>query len=157
MDMTPFVISKQSLHAISCARWNLSHQIYLNKLYVGIHFQNVPLPLFTNPEALAERACKSSQINSWWFAMTPIKWPHKSSQVLHFRYIVNDPAIEKQFLSDEGPMLETLDYTIRIGSTPTFLYFDLYLDSAYAAQFVYVIFLRAYYWKDSWKDKTPPI
>ena len=23
-------------------------------------------------------------------------------------------------------MLETLDYTIRIGSTPTFLYFDLY-------------------------------
>ena len=30
------------------------------------------------------------------------------------------------FLSDEGPMLETLDYTIRIGSTPTFLYFVLY-------------------------------
>ena len=27
------------------------------------------------------------------------------------------------FLSDEGPMLETLDYTIRIGSTPTFLCF----------------------------------
>ena len=27
------------------------------------------------------------------------------------------------FLSDEGPMLETLDYTIRIGSTPTILYF----------------------------------
>ena len=30
-------------------------------------------------------------------------------------------------LSDEGPMLETLDYTIRIGSTPTILYFDCYL------------------------------
>ena len=28
-------------------------------------------------------------------------------------------------LSDEGPMLETLDYTIRIGNIPTFLYFDL--------------------------------
>ena len=41
------------------------------------------------------------------------------------------------FLSDEGPMLETLDYTIRIGSTLTFLYFDLYLCSAYAAQYVY--------------------
>ena len=40
-------------------------------------------------------------------------------------------------LSDEGPMLETLDYTIRIGSTPTFLYFDLYLYSAYAAHYVY--------------------
>ena len=24
-------------------------------------------------------------------------------------------------------MLETLDYTIRIGSTPTFLYYDLYI------------------------------
>ena len=42
------------------------------------------------------------------------------------------------FLSDEGPMLETLDYTICIGSTPTFLYFDLYLYSAYAAHFVYL-------------------
>ena len=31
------------------------------------------------------------------------------------------------FLSDEGPMHETLDYTIRIGSTPTFLYFQQYL------------------------------
>ena len=28
------------------------------------------------------------------------------------------------FFSDEGPTLETLDFTIRIGSTPTFLYFD---------------------------------
>ena len=41
------------------------------------------------------------------------------------------------FLSDEGPMLETLDYTIRIGSTSTFLYFNLYLYSAYAAHYVY--------------------
>ena len=41
------------------------------------------------------------------------------------------------FLSDEGPTLETLDHTIRIGSTPTFLYFDFYLYSAYAAHYVY--------------------
>ena len=34
-------------------------------------------------------------------------------------------------------MLETLDYAIRIGSTPTILYFDLYLYSAYAAHYVY--------------------
>ena len=34
-------------------------------------------------------------------------------------------------------MLETLDYTLRIGSTPTFLYLDLYLYSAYAAHYVY--------------------
>ena len=33
-------------------------------------------------------------------------------------------------------MLETLDYTIRIGGTPTFLYFDLYPYSAYAAQYI---------------------
>ena len=41
------------------------------------------------------------------------------------------------FLSDEGSTLETLDCTIRIGSTPSFLYFDLYLYSAYAARNVY--------------------
>ena len=38
------------------------------------------------------------------------------------------------FLSDEGPMLETLDYTIHIGSTPTFLYFDLYERSVLRRQ-----------------------
>ena len=47
-------------------------------------------------------------------------------------------GIELWFFFDEGPMLETLDYTIRIGSTPTFLYFDLYLYSAYAAHFIYI-------------------
>ena len=40
---------------------------------------------------------------------------------------------------DEGPMLETLHYTIRIGSTPTFSYFDLYLYSTYAAHYVYLL------------------
>ena len=34
-------------------------------------------------------------------------------------------------------MLETLDFTIRIVSTPTILYFNLYLYSAYAAHYVY--------------------
>ena len=37
-------------------------------------------------------------------------------------------------------MLETVDYTlICIGSTSTFLYFDLYLYSAYAAHYVYLL------------------
>ena len=36
-------------------------------------------------------------------------------------------------------MLETLDHTIRIGSTPTVLYLDLYLHSAYAAHYVYLL------------------
>ena len=39
-------------------------------------------------------------------------------------------------------MLETLDHTLRIGSTPTFLYFDLYLYSAYAAHYVYLILIQ---------------
>ena len=44
------------------------------------------------------------------------------------------------FLSNEGPTLEMLNYTICIGSTvPTFLYFNLYLYSAYAAHYVYFI------------------
>ena len=36
-------------------------------------------------------------------------------------------------------MLQTLDHTIRIGSTPTFLYFELYLYSACAAHYVYLL------------------
>ena len=42
------------------------------------------------------------------------------------------------FLSDEGPTLETLDFTTRFGSASTFLYFDLYLYTAYAAHYVYL-------------------
>ena len=34
-------------------------------------------------------------------------------------------------------MLETLDFTTRIGSTPTFLYLDLYFNTAYAAHNIY--------------------
>ena len=41
------------------------------------------------------------------------------------------------FLSDKGRTLETLDFSIRIGNTPTFLYFYLYLYSAYTAHYVY--------------------
>ena len=33
------------------------------------------------------------------------------------------------FLSDEGPTLQTFNFTIRIGSTPIHLYFDLYLNT----------------------------
>ena len=36
-----------------------------------------------------------------------------------------------------GATLETLDFTIHIGSTLTFLYFDLYLNITYAAHYVY--------------------
>ena len=40
------------------------------------------------------------------------------------------------FISDKGPTLETLDFTFYIGSTPTFSYFDLYLNTAYAAHYI---------------------
>ena len=50
-------------------------------------------------------------------------------------------------LSHEGPTLETLDHTIRIGSTPTFLYFDLYLYSVYTQHSAFIsswLFLFVY-------------
>ena len=53
------------------------------------------------------------------------------------------------FLSDEGPTPETLDFTIRIGSTPTFLYFGCVYDSAYARHYVYftfIITLPCFFW-----------
>ena len=43
-------------------------------------------------------------------------------------------------------MLETLDFTIRIGGTPTFLYFDLYLNTAYAAHYVYLSIRHCFLW-----------
>ena len=45
---------------------------------------------------------------------------------------VKDKKSEKtpfMFLSDEGPTLKMLDFTFHIGSTPTFLYFNLYLNT----------------------------
>ena len=48
------------------------------------------------------------------------------------------------YIRANARMLETLDHTIRIGSTPTFLYFDLYLYSAYAAHYVYCNFSVIY-------------
>ena len=43
------------------------------------------------------------------------------------------------FLSDEGPTLETLDFTIHIGSAPTFLHFDSYLNTACAAHVYFTV------------------
>ena len=42
-------------------------------------------------------------------------------------------------------MLETLDYTIRIGSTgtPTFLYFDLY-EYIYIYIYIYILYIYIY-------------
>ena len=45
------------------------------------------------------------------------------------------------FLTDERPTLETLDLIIHIRSTPTFSYFDLYLNTAYAAHYVYFMLI----------------
>ena len=53
----------------------------------------------------------------------------KVSQWLSLLYKFTYKFIYFLFLSDKGPTLETFDHTIRIGSTPTFLYFDLYLHT----------------------------
>ena len=46
------------------------------------------------------------------------------------------------FLSDKGTYtLETLDISFHIGSTPTFLYFDLYLNTARATHYVYLNYI----------------
>ena len=47
--------------------------------------------------------------------------------------------IVKSNVSSVGPTLETLGFAFKIGSTSTFLYFDLYLNTAYAAHYVYKI------------------
>ena len=57
------------------------------------------------------------------------------------------------FISDERSTLETIDFIIRTGSTPTFLYFDLYLDAAHAVHYVYfIIWLRSSSKWVAWED-----
>ena len=58
-------------------------------------------------------------------------------------------TFKSTFLSDEGQMHETLDFTFRIGSTPTFSYFDLYLYTAYAAHCFYFTFKTRYSKQDT--------
>ena len=52
------------------------------------------------------------------------KWDNLCSSTSHLNKFTRF-FVYFLFLSDEGPMLETLDHTIRIRSSPTFLYFDL--------------------------------
>ena len=52
--------------------------------------------------------------------------------------MIHEVLIYFMFLSDGRPTLETLYLTIRIGSTPTFLYFNLYLYTAYAAHYRFI-------------------
>ena len=72
------------------------------------------------------------------------KSKYKKVGVLPIRRVTSNvlsvgPSSEKNMRtvsgSDEGPTLETLEFTIRIGSIPTFSHFDLYL---YAAHYVYL-------------------
>ena len=70
---------------------------------------------------------------------------------------VKDKKSEKtpfMFLSDEGPTLKMLDFTFHIGSTPTFLYFELYLNTAYATH-TYVHFYLYFLTKNSVLQPTP--
>ena len=69
------------------------------------------------------------------FSVTWLSLLYKFTRLWFFIYFL--------FLSDEGPTLKTLDFIIRIGSTPTFLYFDLYLYTQ-PTQFVWS---RGLYWK----------
>ena len=56
--------------------------------------------------------CRQAHENSFTIARRPGK------RTKHYKIQIN-------FRSDEGPMLETLDHTIRIDSTPTFLYYKI--------------------------------
>ena len=54
----------------------------------------------------------------------------------------------------EGPMLETLDYTIRIGSTTTFLYFDLYLYRLPTQHTAFISYLsHSVYMEIIWQER----
>ena len=60
----------------------------------------------------------------------------------------------KQHVNMFQHFLETLDFTIHIGSTPTFLYFDLYLNTAYAAH--YYVYKSCLLQSVKYKSKVKP-
>ena len=45
---------------------------------------------------------------------------------------------QAEFLFDERHTLKTLEFTIRIGSIRTFLYFNLYLNTVFAAHYTFI-------------------
>ena len=61
------------------------------------------------------------------------KSKYKKVGVLPIRIVKSD--VSSVGPSSEGN-IKTFNFTIRIGSTPTFLYFDLYLNTAYAAHYI---------------------
>ena len=74
-----------------------------------------------------------------------IDWPIFSHMHDYFFYINSIVFfIYFMFFSDERLMLETLEFTFYIGSTRKFLYFDLFVNTAYAAHYVYCIIVLLY-------------
>ena len=113
---------KRILWVLTYCPWNEFHVILIDPIYKEVGL--------TQPrtQALPLRSLGKDPGERWWRVSQNLgdRNCHKGGEVIF-----------QSFLSDEGPMLETLDHTICIGSTPTFLYFDLYLYSAYAAHYVY--------------------
>ena len=67
-----------------------------------------------------------------------IKSKYEKVGVLPIRIVKsNVSSVGPSSERNEGPTFETLDFIIRIGRTPTFSYFGLYLYSAYSAHCVY--------------------
>ena len=52
-------------------------------------------------------------------------------------------SLQIEILKDRCTANTDNNTDIRVGSTPTFLYFDLYLSSAYAAHYVYLTLSRS--------------
>ena len=70
---------------------------------------------------------------------------HKKVGVLPIQILKsNVSSVSSERRANEGPTLETLDFTISISSTPTFSYFDLYLYSAYTGHYTFIIHLHGY-------------
>ena len=69
-----------------------------------------------------------------------LRFPYREYTNLFIFRFVSQHCLRRtlhfMFLSDEGPTFKTLDFTFYIGSTPTFLYFDLYFNTAYAAHYI---------------------
>ena len=98
-------------------------------IYIGVNGQREVIRYGNGfrPISYSETLLKISQlkVKTWrkWHSRRYEDFKILRGRILEFR---NDFKI---FCLNEGPTLETLDFTIRIGSTPNFLYFDLYIST----------------------------
>ena len=104
--------------SVHTARFNLTYSLWVIGLTARCYML---VSVSTDLHRSITRLITNKQF--WYVSYLENPFGHISFNILHnflfFKHVSNTSPTIILFLSDEGPMLETLDHTIRIGSMPT--------------------------------------